>query len=156
MVASDSESDPMVHLCYGDVRVDSVSAPQYIETCVKVSKTDPFRIGVSVFVGTGTGELCPVSTVLDYMVRRGLAAGLFFMFADGKLLTREHFVRAVRGAMDRAGVDSSWYAGHSFRIGAATTAAQCRLQDSFIKTWGDGRVLPTWCTEHVVLGQHLV
>ena len=103
---------------------------------IKASKTDPFRMGVSVYLGTGGGVLCPVSSVLDYMVRRGSAAGPFFTYADGRLLTRQRFVKAVRRAMDQAGVDSSRYAGHSFRIGAATAAAQCGLQDSLIKTLG--------------------
>ena len=31
---------------------------------------------------------------------------------------------AVREALARAGVDASHYSGHSFRVGAATTAAQ--------------------------------
>ena len=88
VVPSDSEFDPAVHLCYGDVHVDSVSASWYIEVRVKASKTDPFRTGVSVFLRTGVGKLRPVSAVLNYMVRRSSAAGQFFTFADGKRLTR--------------------------------------------------------------------
>ena len=74
-----------------------------------------------------------VAAVLDYMVRRGSSPGPFFTFADGRPLTRECFVKAVRGAMDQAGIDSSRYTGHSFRIGAA---AQYGVQDSLIKTLG--------------------
>ena len=42
----------------------------------------------------------------------------------------------VREALTVAGVEAKNYAGHSFRIGAATTAAQKGLQDSLIKTLG--------------------
>ena len=68
MVPSDSGFDPGVHLCFGDVSVDSRQAPSCIR---KVSKTDPFRKGVALIIGKGSVDLCPVAAVLDYMVRRG-------------------------------------------------------------------------------------
>ncbi len=71
-----------------------------------------------------------------YMVTRGTGPGIFFRFQDGRSLTRERFVSAVKGALTNAGVDSSRYNGHSFRIGAATTAALRGLPDSLIKTLG--------------------
>ncbi len=43
---------------------------------------------------------------------------------------------AVREALRTAGVDPSRYAGHSFRIGVATTAAQQEIQDSLMKALG--------------------
>ena len=136
VVPSDSQFDPSSHLAYGDVRVDNTAAPQYLEVRIKASKTDPFRQGVSVYLGVTAEELCPVAAILDYMVRRGPAAGPFFLFQDGKFLTRDRFVTEVREALALAGLDSGLYAGHSFRIGAATTAAQCGIPDSLIKTLG--------------------
>ena len=58
------------------------------------------------------------------------------MFNDGHPLTRDRFVSALRSALADAGIDSSLYGGHSFRVGAATTAALQGLQDSLIKTLG--------------------
>ena len=49
--------DPSCHLSYGDVRVDNTQAPSFIEVHIKASKTDPFRKGVSVFLGRVNGEL---------------------------------------------------------------------------------------------------
>jgi hypothetical protein len=133
---SDAAYDSTTHLSYGDVRVNSKEAPRYLEVRLKCSKTDPFRKGVTVYLGKSGAELCPVGAVLNYMVRRGGSPGPFFTFGDGRALTRERFVAALRRALASAGLDCSAYAGHSFRIGAATTAAQLGIQDSLIQTMG--------------------
>ena len=136
VVPSDQGFDGAIHLAYGDVRADNVVTPQYLEVRIKASKTDPFRKGVVVYLGKAPGPLCPVAATLHYMVGRGTMGGAFFRFTDGRLLTRDRFVAAVRTALTAAGLDCSQYAGHSFRIGAATTAAANGLQDSLIKTLG--------------------
>jgi hypothetical protein len=136
VVPSDSSFNASCHLASGDVRVDNTSDPQYIQVNIKASKTDPFRQGVFVYLGRSQGDVCPVAAVLSYMVLRGSAPGPFFRFADGRLLTWERFVAAVRAALRQVAVDDSKYSGHSFRIGAATTAAQRGVPDSLIKTLG--------------------
>ena len=133
---SDGAYDPSAHLSYGDVRTDSLVNTSYITVTIKASKTDPFRKGVTVHIGATKSQLCPVAAVLAYMVQRGSQAGPFFLFEDGRRLTRDRLVAEVRRALERAGVDPSHYSSHSFRIGAATTAAACGLQDSLIKTLG--------------------
>lgn len=136
VVPSDSSFCQDRHLSFEDIRVDSHAAPQFLEVRIKESKTDPFRKGVTIVIGRTGGELCPVAAVLGYMAARGPAAGPLFHFSDGRALTRARFVAAVRVALTRAGVDAKGYSGHSFRIGAATTAAQRGMQDSLIKTLG--------------------
>ena len=42
----------------------------------------------------------------------------------------------MRAALDCAGLNSSAYAGHSFRIGAATTASKRGIPDATIKMLG--------------------
>ena len=49
---------------------------------------------------------------------------------------REHFVQAVPKALTKAGFDRQVYDGHSFKIGAVTTAAHCGIPDSVIQTFG--------------------
>ena len=88
------------------------------------------------YLGVAGGGLCLVATILDYMVRRGLDEGTFFMFANGSFLTRDRFVQAVRNVLSCAGVNSSAYAGCSFRIGAATMAARRGIPDYTIKMLG--------------------
>ena len=136
MVPKDSEYDETVHLSYGNVRVDSTVNPQHLEVEIKASKTDPFRKGVTVYLGRTDRDLCLLSAILAYMVQRGSDKGPFFWFTRSRFLTWERLVTAMRGALQQAGVDAQRYAGHSFRIGAATTAARCRLPDSLIKTLG--------------------
>ena len=43
---------------------------------------------------------------------------------------------SVRAALDIAGLVAKNFAGHSFRIGMATTATRCGIQDALIKTLG--------------------
>ena len=43
---------------------------------------------------------------------------------------------SMRTALSRAGYTAKDYAGHSFHIGAATTAAERGIQDSLMKTLG--------------------
>ena len=49
---------------------------------------------------------------------------------------RDRFVAKVREAMSLAGLNYDNYSGHSFRIGAAMTAAQKGISDPTIKMLG--------------------
>ena len=88
------------------------------------------------YLGRSQADVCPVSAILAYMVLHGSTPGMFFKFADGRLLTRAWFVSSVRSALSAAGISDSRYSGHSFRIGAATMAASRGFPDSLIKTFG--------------------
>lgn len=74
--------------------------------------------------------------MLSYIVRRGASQGPVFVFKDGKGLSQDHFIGAVKETLQAAGIDASKYASHSFRVGAASTAARNAVQDSLIKTMG--------------------
>ena len=81
---------------------------------------------------------------LGYMVIRGSQPGPFFKYKDrndqGLLCTGD-----TSGTVCNE-LELHLYAGHSFRIGAVTTAAEKGIQDSLIKHWGDGRAQHTCCT----------
>ena len=68
VVPSDSAFDPSMHLAYGDVRADNTSSSQFLEVRIKASKTDPFRVGVAVYLGRTNCALCLVAAVLGYTV----------------------------------------------------------------------------------------
>jgi len=70
------------------------------------------------------------------MAVRGGEPGPFFRLCDGRWLTKEIFVARIRYALSVLGYDSTSYAGHSFRIGAAMAAAERGIEDSIIKILG--------------------
>ena len=128
--------DPEVHLCVQDIAVDDPLSPAVLQVTIKQSKTDPFRKGVCLSIGRTGTRLCPVAAMLDFLAARGMSPGPVFRFEDGSFLTRQRFVDLVRDALKKAGVDQRQYCGHSFRIGAATTAAKKGLEDCIIKMLG--------------------
>ena len=124
-------------LSVSDVTIDSRDSPQVLIVHLRHSKTDPFGIGTHLYLGrTGDQTLCPVAAVLSYLAIRPPVPGPLFCFQNGTPLSRVHLVHHLRDALSQAGVDTAHYAGHSFRIGAATAAAQAGFSDSFIKTLG--------------------
>ena len=140
-VPSDAAYDPSVHLNRSDIAVDNPSRPTVMRVTIKQSKTDPFRRGVNLFLGRTSSDLCPIVAMLNYLLVRGPQEGPLFKYKDGRYLTRQRFVVAVREALERAGLEQAKYCGHSFRIGAATTAAAKGMEDSLIKTLGRWRSL---------------
>lgn len=129
----DSDAD----LSVSDVSVDNSLSPSMVFVHLKRSKTDQLRRGVTIVLGrTNKVPLCPVSALLNYLVARGKAPGPLFIWSSGQFLTRAHFVVEVQKALELSGVDSSDFNGHSFRIGAATTAAAKGFEDSLIRTLG--------------------
>lgn len=96
-VPNDEAYDASTHLSWGDISVDDPSAPTCMEVRLKSSKTDPFRLGISLFIGKVPSLLCPVSAMLSYLTVRGNSDGPLFFFQDGRPLTRQRLVSAVKG-----------------------------------------------------------
>ena len=128
--------NPKIHLAWGDVAIDSQQSPSLLKIRLKRSKTDQFGQGVDIYVGKTGCPLCPVAGVTAYMVQRGTGEGPFFQFADRTPLTKARFTEQIRAILGDAGLPYSHFAGHSFRIGAATAAANAGLEDSTIRTLG--------------------
>ena len=126
--------DQAVHLTWGDVSISEDG--RVLRVFLKRSKTDQYGRGIEVFIGATNDDLCPVRAVTSYVSLRGPEPGTFFRHADGTPLTKARFVELVRSALIRAGVSVRGYSGHSFRIGAATAAAQAGVPDSVIQALG--------------------
>lgn len=135
-VPSQTSFNPTRHLSWGDVAVDDTSNPKVLKIVLKFSKTDQLGKGAEVYLGRTGCTLCPVAASLAYMAVRGDQPGQFFRFRSGQALTKAKFVQEVRSVLRRAGLPCDEFAGHSFRIGAATAAAKAGLEDSMIQTLG--------------------
>ena len=123
-------------LSVADVAIDSRINPRMLTIFLRKSKTDQYGVGTHICVGRTGSTLCPVSAMLAYMAIRPPIPGPLFIFQDGSALTRDKLVTHLRQALAHVGVDASNFSGHSFRIGAATTAALAGFSDSFIQTLG--------------------
>lgn len=111
-------------------------APKVLRVRLKQSKTDQLRQGVHVYVGRTGCKLCPIAAILAYMARRRCQEGPFFKFRDNKPLTKAAFTQRICEALQTIGLPYQDFAGHSFRIGAATAAARAGIEDSTIRMMG--------------------
>lgn len=135
-VVSATAYDPDKHLSVRDVSVNDHSNPQLICVFLRHSKTDQFHRGSSVYLARIDSPLCPVTSLLQFLVIRGQTPGPLFSLPNGTPLTKQKFISLVRAALRHSGIDPSPYKGHSFRIGAATTAAAYGIHESIIKQMG--------------------
>lgn len=127
---------PSKHLSLADIWLDK-SAPQWcVHVRIKHSKTDQFSKGATVILGSTGQEVCPVSALLDYLGKRGGSPGPLFLLENGAPLRRRYFVSQIQTVLSTAGVQGSSFNGHSFRIGAATTASAVGIPETTIKILG--------------------
>ena len=133
---SSSSTDPNI-VSVEDVARGSGHPPPFLRVHLRSSKTDPFKRGVFLYLGLTGNLLCPVSAILSFLaVRPSHLSGPLLQFPDGRVLTRSCLIRSVRQALSAHGIEASQYSGHSFRIGAATAAAQAGIPDHTIKMLG--------------------
>ena len=132
----DKVFDPDIHLAATDIIFrPSFSNPESISVRLKSSKTDPFRQGILLTIGATKNNPCPVEAMKNY-APHCQKTGPLFAYKSGKFLGRTSFTKEIRQLLEMGGYQSGEYAGHSFRIGAATTAAKANLPTWLIKAMG--------------------
>uniref|UniRef100_A0A1X7SMU1 Core-binding (CB) domain-containing protein n=1 Tax=Amphimedon queenslandica TaxID=400682 RepID=A0A1X7SMU1_AMPQE len=119
-----------------DLSTDSHSAPSIFQLLWRRSKTDPFGKEVKVTLSRSGKEICPVKTMSSYLTIWPRSKGPLFIWEDGNPLLKEQFVAGVRKALAEGGKNPDCFAGHSFRIGAVTTAAAAGVLAHIIKNLG--------------------
>lgn len=119
---------------------DVMCFENYVVINLKQSKTDPFRKGVQIQLFKTNTNVCPVNAIHKYSdlkVRTfSCVPNPFFVTKEGSVLTRSYFVDKLKFLLSKLGYNPENYNGHSFRIGAATTAQEARIEDHVIKTLG--------------------
>ena len=135
---------PDDNLCVNDISfLSSPDGTQEVLVNIKVSKTDPFRKGVSIRLFTTGAYLCPVSSLVRYMsVRNRFTCrpnDPFFVLPDMTVLSRTKFLDLFHSACSAAGISSQHLTGHSFRLGAACSAAKANFPDYLIQALGRWR-----------------
>ena len=119
--------------------MDSHTLPSVIAVTLRVSKTDQFGEGTTIFISKTGTALCPVAAILAYLVRRATGDGPLFLRDNGLPQSRAYFVCSIRNTLAEAGLDVSRYSRHSFWIGVAKAASQAGLSDSMIQLLGRWR-----------------
>ena len=115
------------------------ATPQYgaVAINIRASKTDPFRKGITIYIAaTQDTTLCPVLALQQYLACRVPSTGPLLRYANGTPLTKTGLNRLVKALSHRVGIAPDRYSTHSFRIGAATTAAAAGLPDWKIRMLG--------------------
>lgn len=84
----------------------------------------------------GYANISAVQGLIDYLKVRSNKPGPLFCLANEAPLSRVYFDKTLHKCLSCCQLDSSRYKGHSFRIGAATAAAERGLSDSQIRSMG--------------------
>ena len=136
LLESPTAFNAQVNLAWGDVAVDDRANPNMVRIRLKRSKTDQEGSGADIILGRTGLPLCPVAAMLGYIATRGARMAPFFLDSKGRALTKPAFVAELRAILVSLGYPQDQYAGHSFRIGAATSAALAGVEDSTIQLMG--------------------
>ena len=88
---------------------------------------------------TRAPTFCPVQLMLDYLTLRGYKPDPLFMASHGHSVSRTTFTDQLSLALKFCGLNPARYKGHSFRIGAASHAADRGLSDAQIRVLGRWR-----------------
>ena len=110
---------------------------------IQQSKTDPFRQGHTMAIHATNTSTCPVQAINQYAAAVTTSQQDGPLFHGGRFspLTHQQLTSALRHLLQHTEYNQQHYASHSFRIGAATTAAAAGLPVWLIK------ILERWSRE---------
>lgn len=132
-----SNFNPNIHPTISDLQiVDN----ETISFFIKQSKTDRAKKGHFVYIFNLPTPIQPFHSLLNYLQykRSTLKSPLDPLFTDDSNhpATRFWFQKHLKAVLIKSGISANQFSSHSFRIGAATTAAQKGLSQQQIQTLG--------------------
>ena len=111
-----------------------------LKVVLRHSKTDQrSKASMLTIEGHDIGQLCPVKAMLQYIECRTPWEGMLFRHFGGEPLSPQHFTSKLREGLRVLGLPALNFSAHSFRIGAATSAAMMGMTDDQIKSMGRWR-----------------
>ncbi|XP_062570270.1 uncharacterized protein LOC134232331 [Saccostrea cucullata] len=120
-----------------DVTLSSVKGKiTAINVCFKKFKHNSNGVPKVISFAHGDCKISAISATTDYLKVRTNCQGPMFVSNTGSPILRTTFDRTLRSCLRLCNLDSSRYKGHSFRIGAATVAADKGLSDAQIRSMG--------------------
>lgn len=106
---------------------------------IRSSKTDQYGHGARLKVSCTGASICPVTSMSQFLSQRPPVKGPLFCHLNGYPLTRYQFTCILKKCLRKLQLDYESYTSHSFRIGAATTAAMAGCSTDTIKQAGRWR-----------------
>lgn len=111
-----------------------------VQLTLRYSKTDQLGRASIIDICSGSeGAVCPVSALKSFILMRPRVEGPLFLHLDRTPLTRYQVQSVLSKALVASGRSALRFRTHSFRIGAATTAAVCGIGSDEIKRLGRWR-----------------
>lgn len=117
-----------------------VKTGQYMEVTIRTSKTDQRGESATLrFLYGMDPVLCPVVAMSNFLRMRPVRAGPLFIHFGGGPMTRYQFESILKKGITLMGLPPTNFSSHSFRIGAATSAAIRGIPIDMIKNRGRWR-----------------
>ena len=135
--SSNSQFNPSLHPCLSDLTIQDQFTLIFN---LKRSKTDQLGHSTPIRIFKLNSPISPYEPLVHHLsIRRSQNAAPsdpLFTTESGSVVTRSWFHNHLRSVLTQAGYDAKTFSGHSFRIGAATTASRKGVPDSTIQTLG--------------------
>ena len=94
-----------IHLTWDDIQFSPLHAPTSVSINIKASKTDPFRSGVTIKIGSCLSALCPVAALHQYsqaMTKQPKSGPLFSIRVENICLVKDSLRKFAPSYLMRA------------------------------------------------------